>query len=120
MMCFAGLFLNIRMSKKAHTPQKTPLPTVLLLLNEVTVDADRKENTSSQLFHCRVLHSRCLATALSAGIIILAFSRHATMLFRNIRFTFFSYNKQSQFNLLLTCIFIYLTLLIRLIIHFIC
>jgi hypothetical protein len=47
----------------ARTPQKTPLPTVLLLLHDVAIGTDRVENTAFHSYSIVVLHSHYLAMA---------------------------------------------------------
>jgi hypothetical protein len=73
-----------------RTPQKTPLPTVLLLLRDVVLGIDSVENTASHSYSIVAfvavwettwsLLSHGLATALSADFTVLAFSRHAIIL----------------------------------------
>jgi hypothetical protein len=45
-------------------PQKTYLPTVLLLLHHIAIGMDHAENTTSQLLHCCLLQSCSLATGM--------------------------------------------------------
>jgi hypothetical protein len=70
---------GLRYIASVRTAQKTPFPTVLILLRACLLRPSHKGYWASSLQQA-CLRSRSLATAVSAGFTILAFNRHATIL----------------------------------------